>query len=113
MKLFDEDEGRLGKSCDYLSWRYLAKAVLQIKEDIDAGKVLGPKGDADSWVLCSILRAELHNRVRERWASLVNEDNPKRDMTWWPYSEDAVARLFLRIRKRNDTEIAGFVREVS
>lgn len=107
--LFEKnDNGRLGKSMAYLSWHHLAGAVLDVFRENEAGEaVRGLKANADVWAVSSELRHEIWQRVRRKWC-----DRSGLDMTWWPFSEDAVARLYFRFRKRNADEIDGFAQEI-
>lgn len=108
-------KGKLEKSLDYLHWRHFAGAMMdvvcamqaQANHNLDGGILQGIKPDADCWAWDSKLRARLTAAVMQRWCFRTGEDE-----TWFPYSEDGVARLFLRYRKRNEQDIVGFEKEI-
>lgn len=95
-------------SLDYLQWHYIAGAVLKVFiENREREEVIGIKASADVWATYSTFRTQIWNRARRHWCEKTGLDD-----TWFPYSEDAVARLYFRFRKRNDEEIAAFAAEI-
>ena len=101
-------EERLRKSCQYFGWHYIACAVLDVfEENVRREAQTGIKASADTWAWQTDLRREIYCRVKLKWCALVGLDG-----TWFPYSEDGLARLYFRFRKRSPEEIEEFRREV-
>jgi hypothetical protein len=101
--------GRLEKSLDYLHWSHVAGAVLDVfranqRNDAAPG---GTKSSADEWAIHSGLRRAVWDRTRTAWCERTGLG-----WTAFPYSEDCVARLYFRFRKRNEEELRGFEREI-
>ena len=96
----------LRKSLGYLRWQPLFGAVLDAfianqstKHPLSAS--------SDGWYTVDKFRILLHDSVREHWVrrtGLAGED--------FPLSVDAVARLYMKVRKRNSDEIAAYLEEV-
>jgi hypothetical protein len=103
--------GRFEKSFNFLQWQWLAAAVLDVFHEnerrFESKKCLF-KHKADIWSINSRMRTEVNQRSFARWCELT-----KRDHTYWPYSEDGVARMYFRIRKRQEWEVEIFDREVA
>lgn len=109
----DADDGdcgeRLGKSLRHLAWHHIAGAVMDVfrenqrREEVKAG----PKASADEWATHSHLRRDIHDRAMQNWCARTGKN-----CQWWPYSEDQVARLYFRYRKRSAAELKAFEREI-
>ncbi len=104
------DETNLRGSCDYLHWRHVAGAVMDVYRENEGREESGAcpiKARADVWSVSSVHRRQIHDRARWYWQQRV-----KLGEEWWPYSEDCVARLYFRFRKRNQAELKGFEAEI-
>ncbi len=102
---------RLCKSLDYLHWRHLAGAVLDVFRENQKREGDGEaerKASADEWSICDGPRREIHDRARAIWCCRTGKG-----ANWWPYNEDATSRLYFRFRKRNKAEVEGFAREIT
>ena len=100
----------LAGSLRYLAWYHLAGAVLEVyreNERLDAERRASVEARSDEWATCDMLREELWVRVRAHWCELSG--HPPQH---FPYSHDAVAKLYFRFRKRSDAEVAAFEREI-
>ncbi len=102
--------GRLEKSFDYLCWRYIALAMLDVyrenqANDSQPGAI---KAMADSWGINSVLRQQIFDRVRAAWCVHADSDGKH-----FPYSVDYVAFLYFRYRKRTKEEIQLFNEELN
>lgn len=99
---------KLIPSLGYLDGRYLAYAVLRVfRENEKTANISGFDANADTWASNSTMRQDIFDRARKVWCQTMQED-----FTWFPYSEDAVARLYLRLRKRNADEITAWEKEL-
>lgn len=86
----------LGATLVHLRWDFLAAAVLAVRDrNHSESRISGFAADAEEWATNSVKRRELLDRVREAWCPLA-----KKDFTYFPYSEDYVARLYLRVARR-------------
>jgi len=101
-------KGQLEKSCEYLRWDHLAYAVLTVfRENQQSEHATGIKASADVWATNSFRRKCLFDRVKDHWVKRTGLDE-----TYFPYSEDGVARMYFRFRKRNEEEISAFAGEI-
>jgi len=78
----------------------MAGAVLDVYDDNCARHQAGScdlQAGADGWSLFDDLRRDVWQRSRSFWCC-----RSQLDPTWFPLSLDHVARLYFRIRKRND-----------
>ncbi len=99
----------LSVSMKYLDWSYSCGCVFQvIEENKAAGKLGNWKPDADTWAWYSEARSQIFVRARRAWCLLTLKDE-----SYFPLSEDAVARLYFRYRKRNDGEVSSFKRQIN
>jgi hypothetical protein len=104
------DKGRFEKSFDYLGWPWLPAAVLAVyhenqrKEEENSGAV---KANSDAWAINSRLRKYVRDRALYHWCKLTEYDE-----TYFPASKNGVARIYMRIRKRQRTEIEAFDDEI-
>jgi hypothetical protein len=105
----EPDRGRLEKSLAYMSWKYVAAAILAVFRGNQAReKEKGAfKASADVWMSVDGLRQRNFEACRRHWCDLT-----KLDVTYFPLSVDAVARLYFKVRKRNPDEVAAFEAEV-
>lgn len=104
----ERPKGGLRAWCKFLGWQYLAGAVLDVyAENIMNEEEDWRKGSADAWSWSTPLRQELLRRTREKWC-----ERSELDPTWFPYSQDAVVKMWLRFRKRSPAEVAEFRREI-
>lgn len=78
----------------YLHPAYAAAAVLEVfrYNATVAEPVQGFAADAAEWATHSAMRADLFSQAAAAWCRLAG-----RDFTWFPYSEDYVARLYARV----------------
>lgn len=92
----------------YLRGDFLALAVLRVyryNEKYETISGFGPNDE--TWTTNSAQRKDLYERTRQEWGRLA-----AKDFTWFPYSEDAVARLYLRYQKRSGDELKKWEREL-
>lgn len=98
----------LEKSLGYLAWQHIMGAVLDVLQE---NKRLWkaekwPEASSDDWAIQDLWRTRLCYRVAQRWAERANESGP------FPYSVDQVVRLYMKVRKRNEDEVAEFESQV-
>jgi hypothetical protein len=100
----------LGPSLDYLDWRHLARAVLRVVEDNRNVERFSWCFEADNegWFLDTEMRRDLLGRVRTYWCQFA-----KRDGTYFPYSEDCIARLYWRLSGLGEKTRKRYLQEVS
>lgn len=100
---------RLLPTLKYLNYAYIAAAVLEVFRYNQ--KVAEPvqkfEASADVWAIHSDLRRDIYTRAKEAWCRLA-----KKDFTWFPYSEDYVAKLYMRFRKRNPSQLRAWEKEL-
>lgn len=105
----EEPKPKLLPTLKYLNYVFIAAAVMEVfRYNQNTGEVI-QKFDAssDAWVVHSDMRKDLFLRTREAWCRLANKD-----FTWFPYSEDYVARLYMRFRKRNPDQLKAWEKEL-
>ncbi len=101
----------LSGSLKHLDWRHIAAAVLDVFRENEANEkkdTAATKARADTWSICSQHRRRIHDRARCLWMRDTGLGEE-----WWPYSEDYVARLYFRFRKRSEVELQGFNNEIA
>jgi hypothetical protein len=92
----------------YTRGEFLALAVLHVYTANATQTVISGFTETDQcWIVNSVLRADLHTRARLQWSKMTG-----RDFTWFPFSEDAVVRLYARYQKRTTDELASWEREL-
>jgi len=92
----------------YLEHRLIASAVMEVFRYNQKFKpIAGFTASADSWAIHSDMRADIYKRAKEAWCRLANKD-----FTCFPYSEDYVAKLYMRYRKRNPEQLAAWEAEL-
>lgn len=96
----------IATSMRYLDWGFAAGAVLRVIQDHKTNPARW-KADADTWANYSEGRQEVFEAARQQWVALSGYD-----VSYFPLSVDAVARLYFRFRKRNDQELAAFAVEI-
>lgn len=100
---------KLRPTLKYLSDALIAAAVLEVFRFNQ--KVAEPiqkfEASADVWAIHSTMRADIYNRARDAWCRLA-----RKDFTWFPYSEDYVAKLYMRFRKRNPAQLKAWEAEL-
>ncbi len=97
------------KTLGYLSPGLAAGAVLRVYADnLAVSPLFGFGARAPEWPVHSELRADLFKRTRDWWCRLA-----KKDFTWFPYSEDYVARLYARVCRRTDAELTAWAGELA
>lgn len=103
------NNGRFGKSMEYLAWYYSAGALLDVYHDNQRREKEGNgiKASADLWAINERLRADVHERACRFWSIRTGLNH-----TYFPLSVDAAARLYFRIRKRQQSEVEAFDAEV-
>src|SRR5688500_10656101 len=93
----------------YFDGKYLAAAVLRVfRYNEKYAAVASWEATADAWTLHTHLRADIFVRTRAEWCKLT-----EKDFTWFPFSEDAVARLYARFCKRSPDEIDTWEKELN
>lgn len=103
--------GVLEQSLNYLDWVFFAHAVLLVfEENLRADeKAQGyTKANSDVWAWHSLKRQEIFRRTLAHWCHVSGEDE-----SCFPYSEDAIAKFYLRIRKRSAEEAQSFREEIN
>ena len=103
--------GKLEKSLGYLAWNLSFGAVLDVFDENTANEKEEPvesiKANSDQWANSSTLRRHIFNRAKDFWCLRAGLDH-----TWFPLSEDAVVRMYMRIRKRSADEVEAFRKEI-
>lgn len=101
--------GRYAKSFAYLSWHHIVGSLLDVYwENVRREEEGSPfKANADNWSINDTLRRDVHERACRYWCKRTGLD-----LTYFPLSVDAAARLYFRIRKRNEKEIKDMEAEV-
>lgn len=87
----------------YLEGTYSEAAVLDVYKENKRRDETGEsqtKASADAWTDNDRLRREQHERACRYWCFYTGLDH-----TYFPLSTDAVARLYMRYRKRKADEI--------
>lgn len=93
----------------YLNYAFIAAAVLEVfryNQNV-AEPIQKFDASADVWAINSEMRRDIFTRAKEAWCRLA-----KKDFTWFPYSEDYVAKLYMRFRKRNPAELKQWESEL-
>lgn len=100
---------RYARSFAYLAWHHLVGAMLDVYwQNVKAEQDGSPiKANADNWSINDALRRDIHERACKAWCKRVGLDH-----TYFPLSVDGAARLYFRIRKRNEKEIKDMEAEV-
>lgn len=92
----------------YLSHRLIASAVLSVfRANQKFTPIAGFTASADGWANNSVMRADVYARARTAWCKLADKD-----FTYFPYSEDYVAKLYMRFRKRNPEQLSAWEKEL-
>lgn len=99
--------GQFEKSMTYLDWRPFAAAVLEVYRQNEKNGSPEYLASADVWATIDDLRQDIHDRTKQAWCRITGKDK-----TWFPYSVNAVSRLYFRFRKRNDAELMAFEQEI-
>jgi hypothetical protein len=93
----------------YLRGEFLALAVLNVYRYNEKFQTIsGFSPDDETWATNAAQRRDLLDRTRQEWCRIAGKD-----FTWFPYCEDAVARLYLRYQKRTDAELKKWERELN
>ena len=96
------------KSMEYLDWKPLAACVLEVFMDNQSQeRENGILASSDVWATNTTLRSKVWKLACSAWCRRTGLDH-----TYFPLSEDAVARLYFRYRKRNADEIKAFRDEI-
>lgn len=105
----EPEHPKLLPTLKYLNYAYIAAAVLEVfRYNQTTGEVIQKfDASADVWAIHSDMRKDLFTRTREAWCRLAGKD-----FTWFPYSEDYVAKLYMRFRKRNPAELKAWEKEL-
>lgn len=87
---------KLLDTLQYLSADNIASAVLAIAKEnrLDGGVFNGFPVAAEEWWTHSKLRRDLFERIQFAWCRVT-----KKDFTWFPYSEDYVIKLYMRLSR--------------
>lgn len=92
----------------YLDPKHLARAVMRTFQHLVNNETsLGHKAQSDVWIWHSEQRGVLVRMVRREWCDATGLDE-----TWWPYSDDAVIRLHLKLRKRVTDSLNDWAKEL-
>lgn len=92
----------------YLRGEFLALAVLRVyRYNEHAAPISGFTADDETWATNAAQRKDLLDRTRQEWCRIAGKD-----FTWFPYTEDAVARFYLRFQKRTDAELKKWEKEL-
>jgi hypothetical protein len=93
----------------YLRGDFLALAVLKVyRYNEKVAVISGFHPNDETWATNSLQRKDIYDRTREEWGRLAGKD-----FTWFPYSEDAVARLYLRLTKRTADDLKAWEKELN
>lgn len=93
----------------YLSWHHLVRAVIEvIKENREQEALVGWKADDIAWSISDHLRRDLHARVQQAWCR-----HSHKDLSYFPYNEGFVAKLYFRFRKRSEKGLAAIEKEIA
>lgn len=88
----------------HLAWYRIVAAVLRVyAENAEQGVLSGFAGDDPAWTAHSTLRKDITDRVRTIWCR-----SARKDFTAFPYSEDYVAYLYLRVAGLTDDRRATY-----
>ena len=100
---------RLEQTLKYLSWDHIAGAVLDVFAENRAQEKLSHfSADSESWARYSEQRQDVWRRTRAAWCTRTGKD-----FTWFPYSEDYVARLYDRFCKLEPFELKAYQEETA
>ena len=102
---------RLVESLAYLHAKHVARAVMDVFKQNEDGMVGDPNYPAASsefWTCNSQRRESLFARVRIRWCQLSGQT-----VEFFPYNEDFVCLLYLRIRKASTWHLEAWEFEVA
>jgi hypothetical protein len=93
------------RTLKYLEWFYAAGCVLDVYRENQQRDTVGTtiSSRSEAWTDNDRLRYDLHERACKFWCARTGLDH-----TYFPLSIDAVARLYLRLRKRNAAESERF-----
>jgi hypothetical protein len=95
----------------YLDPAFLAAAVLDVLREnqrSEAASFAGIPARSGAWTTVAELRQDLRGRARAAWCK-----HSGRDFTWWPYSEDGVARLYDGYRRLTPAQLNDLEKEVA
>lgn len=100
---------------DYLNWRHLAGAVLDVfhENQMNEENPGAIKASADIWCSNEELRQQMWKKAQHYWCVRSGYNRWPDGFTYFPLSVDAVVRMYFRIRKRKQEEVDGFDREVN
>ena len=100
---------KLMPTLKYLNYAFIAAAVMEVFRYNQklAEPIQKFDASADVWAIHSDMRRDIWTRTREAWCKLAGKD-----FTWFPYSEDYVAKLYMRFRKRNPDELKAWEKEL-
>ena len=106
----NHDGTRLAASLGYLAWQYLAGAVMEVFRENQALEDRDRKrtpANSEDWTVCDQMRQDLWVRARACWCARTGIRSQH-----FPYSRDAVVKIYLRYRKRSSLEVAAFEAEI-
>jgi hypothetical protein len=92
--------------CKHMHWAYLAKAVHFVYRENSTGR-MGLSPTTDDWCIKTAPRKDIMERVVRHWERMTRESAFN-----FPFSEDAVFSLYMRLRKRSAEEVAAYEAEV-
>lgn len=112
----NQQNHRLQKSLRYLSWHLLAGAVLDAFRANEQQEKTGTDypASSDAWLMSDVKRRQLFLCVRDSWILRARASTGEKalDECWFPYSIDAVVRMYHRFRKRSAEEVDAFSLEI-
>lgn len=113
----------LTETFDHLSYKFIASAVMHAfrTNQHPLHEKVSVKASSDSWCISTVLRRDILERTTARWCQLLNDHRAREypnsvddgeenevDHTWFPFSEDYVAKLYMRFRKRSPASLMRF-----
>lgn len=90
---------------------HFALAVLKVyrlNEQAWEAKVGFAEANADLWGINSVYRGHLYANVAREWTALTGIDHRE-----FPFTEDAVVKMYFRFRKRSAAEVAAWDQELT